>query len=89
MLKSKKLFKKTPTFVGYADNKIFAIGKGEFRLHILDLELTIMKVVDHQFDEGTGISFMKVSDSYVATGQFGGNVTVFDHNGNRVVVSYF
>ena len=92
MLKSKKLFNnsgqwKNATLVAYADNKIFAVGKKEARLHILDLELNILKVVDHQFVKG--ITVMKSSNSFVAIGEYGGNVTVFDKNGRRVLVSYF
>ena len=92
-MKSKKLFNnseqcKNATLVQYADNKIFAIGHREARLHILDLKLRTLKVVDHKFEEW--INVMKSSNLYIGVGEeTHGNVTVFDHNGNRVLVSYF
>ena len=74
--------------VAYADNKIFAFGFSEARLHILDLELNTLEVADHRFEER--ISVIKTSGSYVAIGELhSGNVVVFDHNGKRVLVSYF
>ena len=93
MLKSKKLFNNSyqqnnATRVQYADNKIFAIGYYAARLHILDLALTTLKVVDHQFEKT--ITVMKSTNSYVGIGEESpGNVTIFDHNGNRVLVSFF
>ena len=46
--KSRKVFNnseqwKNATLVAYADNKIFAVGYCEARLHILDLELNTLK----------------------------------------------
>ena len=93
MLKSKKLFNHSyqsynATLVQYADNKIFAVVKREARLHILDLALNTLKVVDHQLEGGTLV--MKSSNSFVAIGEYyPGNVTVFDTNGRRFLVSYF
>ena len=92
MLKSKKIFNnakqwKNATLVAYAGNKIFAIGYSQARLHILDLALNTLKVADHQFEER--ISVIKSSEPYVAIGEYIGNVIVFDHNGKRVLVSYF
>ena len=93
LLKSKKIFNnaeqwKNATLVSYAGNKIFAVGRFEARLHILDLELNTLKVADHRF-EGN-ISVIKPSRSYVAIGEYSsGNVVVFDRNGNQVLVSYF
>ena len=93
VLKSKKLFNysveyENATRVQYADNKVFAIGyPKKAKLHILDLQLNILKVADHQF--GDWISSMASSESYVAIGEWSsGNVTVLDHNGSRVLVSY-
>ena len=72
-------------------DKIFAIGRENAKLHILDLELTTLKVVDHEF--GGMISVMETSSKYVAIGQgryySASVVTVFDKNGNHVLVSYF
>ena len=93
LLKSKKIFNhadqvRNATLVAYADNKIFAVRYSEARLHILDLELNTLKVADHQFEKS--ISVIKPSGSYVAIGEYAsGNVVVFDHNGNRLLVSYF
>ena len=92
MLKSRKLFKNTQqsknaTLVQYADNKIFALGIKKARLHILDLELNVLKVADHQF-EGS-IMVMKSSESFLGIGDLKGNVTILDHDGNLVLVSYF
>ena len=92
LLKSKKIFNnaeqwKNATLVSYAGNKIFAVGRFEARLHILDLALNTLKVADHQFEER--ISVIKSSEPYVAIGEYIGNVIVFDHNGKRVLVSYF
>ena len=92
MLKSKKLFNsseqyKNATFVQFANNKIFAVGQNEARLHILDLALNTLCVADHQFEKE--IRVMKSSESFVAIGEWYGNVTFFDTNGRRVLVSYF
>ena len=92
MLKSKKLFSNSEqsynaTLVQYVDNKIFAIGRSEARLHIVDLELNVLQVVDYQFTKN--ISVIKSSNLYVAIGDIAGNVTVFEKVGNLVLVSYF
>ena len=93
LLKSKKIFNnaeqtKNATLVAYAGNKIFAVGRSEARLHILDLALNTLKVADHQFEKS--IRVIKASGSHVAIGEYSsGNVVVFDHNGNRLLVSYF
>ena len=93
MLKSKKIFnnakqERNATLVAYADNKIFAVGRSKARLHILDLALNTLKVAGHQFEKS--ISVVKASGSHVAIGEsWSGNVVVFDHNGKRVLVSYF
>ena len=92
MLNSKKLFSnsdqdKNATLVQYANEKIFAVGRAESQLHVLDLELNVMKVVDHQFEET--ISVMVSTGSYVAIGESNGSVTVFDNKGNHVLVSKF
>ena len=91
MLKAKKLFNNfeqsyNAALVQYGGNKIFAIGQEHARLHILDVELNISKVVGHQFEEW--ISAMASSKSYVAIGEYK-NVIVFDHHGNLVLVGYF
>ena len=88
--KTKKIFNnaeqwKNATFVKYANNKIYAIGFRDSRLTILDLELNTLKIIDHKF-EGT-ISVLTVTDEYVAVGDYSHNVTVFDKNYNRVLVS--
>ena len=94
ILKAKKLFNNfeqsyNAALVQYGGNKIFAIGEEHARLHILDVELNISKVVGHQFEEW--ISAMASSKSYIAVGEHfpSASVTVFDHNGNLVLVGYF
>ena len=95
--KSRKIFNnseqtvpswKNATFVRYVNGKIFTIAKFESQLHILDLELNTLKVVDHQF-KGQ-ISVMESTTSFIAIGECHfENVTVFDNNGNHVLVSNF
>ena len=77
------------TFVRYANNKIFAIGRYDTKLQILNSPLypDTLKVVDHEFDDW--IRVLVASDNYVAIGDESGNVTIFNHNGDRVLVSYF
>ena len=75
------------TRVRYANNKIFAVGLYKAKLHILNLELKTLKIVDHDFNDETYV--LVASDNYVAIGDYSGNVTVFDHNGNLLLVSYF
>ena len=90
--KSTKLFNnseqwKNATFVKYANKKIFAIGKSNARLHILDLKLNTLKKVDHQFERE--ITAMESSSSFVAIGEACGNVSIFDNNGDLILVSHF
>ena len=94
MLKSRKVFNnseqwKNATFVRYAANKIFAIGRYDTKLQILNSPLypDTLKVVDHEFDDW--IRVLVASDNYVAIGDESGNVTIFNHNGDRLLVSYF
>ena len=99
MFKSKKLFNNfeqsyNAALVQYTldRNKIFAIGRSKARLHIMDIELNISKVVGHQFEDS--ISAMASSKSYIAiaghyhTTQYN-DVLIFDHDGNLVLVGYF
>lgn len=74
------------TFVRYANNKIFAVGAYSNGLHILDLQLTTLKVVQHKFKGA--IFTMETSGDIIAFGEGGGNVTVFNNNGEIVLVSY-
>ena len=76
-----------PTYVRYANKKIFAVGWDEAKLHILDMELKTLKVVQHEFEEW--ISVMAADNQYVAIGECGPDVTVFDHEGNVLLVCYF
>ena len=87
MSESKKLFNSYATFVRFVDKKIFAIGKRQSLLHILDPDLTILEVVDYQFEEE--ITVLQSSSSHVAIGEKDGQVTIFDKDGNFVMVSYF
>ena len=87
--KSRKVFNQSEqwrnaTLVRYANNKIFATGYA--KLHILDLELETYKVVDHEFND---ISVLAASDNYVAIGDWDRHVNIFNHNGDRVLVSDF
>ena len=53
-----------------------------------DLALNTLEVANHQFEKS--IKVIKPSGSYVAIGEHkSGNVVIFDHNGNRLLVSYF
>ena len=90
-LKSRKMFNHSDpvynaTFVQYANNKVFAVAKDYSKLHILDLALTTLKVVDHQFNGF--VETIKATSSYIAVGQLHGDVSVFDHDGILVLVSY-
>ena len=89
--KSRKIFDHSDqtliaTFVEYANNKIFAAGRNKAKLLILDLNLTILKVVDHQFNNY--VETIKATSSYIAVGQIYGYVSVFNHDGNLILVSY-
>ena len=73
------------TFVKYANNKVYAIARGDSMLTIMDLELNTLKVIDHEF--GYDIQILTATDKYVAVGEDWGYVTVFDHNYDLVLVS--
>ena len=75
---------KNATLVQYAKDKIFAIGLAESKLHIFNLDLKVLKVVDYEFKDE--ISVLVASDYYAATGDGSGNVTVFKHNGDLALV---
>ena len=56
-------------------------------LHILDLQLNTLKVVDHDFKNS--ISVLKAEKDLVALGDNSGNVIVFNSNGEILLVSFF
>ena len=89
---SKKVFnnseqKKSATRVVYANNKIYTLGLQEAQLTVMDVNLEVIKVIDHEF--GSSIWELAASEKYVAVGEIQGNVTVFDDSGNVVLVSHF
>ena len=89
--KSRKLFNNSEqsnnaTFVRYANNKIFAVGYREAKMHILDLELKTLEVVECKLGR---TRVLAASENFVAIGEWYGRVIVFNHNGDRVLVSYF
>ena len=69
------------------NNKIYAVGRQGAQLTVMDVNLEVLKVIDHKF--GRSIWAHAASEKYVAVGESDGNVTVFDDNANRVLVSYF
>ena len=88
--KTRKIFNhsefwKNGTIVKYANSKIYAIARYISRLTILDLELNTLKIIDHKFEDR--IDILTVTNEYVAVGDYSNDVTVFDKNYNRVLVS--
>ena len=71
---------------GKFKNSDFAIGREESKLHILSMILRNLKVVDYEFN--AAIWVLVASDSYVAVGDESGCVTIFNHDGDLLLVSY-
>ena len=58
-------------------------------MHVLDLKLDTLYAIELSSNELKDIEVLAASENYVAVGDGEGHVTVFNHNGNRVLVSYF
>ena len=80
------------TRVKYNGHKIYAVGRQQGKLTVLNMDLETIKVVDHA--SVGSIEVLVVTEKYVAVGDalnIGdiqiGYVNVFDKDGRRVLVS--